>query len=473
MVEVEKKMINLSKQDSQNLKHIFRASDIHGKYGEDITPQVVYRIGQAFGTFLTEETELRNNAVFVGYDYYKISQILVDTLIAGILSTGINVEFSGVPVLHGIAMYSALQRKDYASAFITASPHSADWIEVKFYYGNGVGFSPNNYREICNIFLKRTFNKPHYSHMGQSQNVCLENEYKNYLISKLILEKPIKVVIACDHDSSCKYILKILKDVGLNTELLFNGLNKSSEPDHHSLHLLAQKVRLEKADFGVNFDGNAEQAIIVDNVGRPISNDIIGLIIADHYLNKKKTPKKRIFASVECSLALEMALEPKKGIINRIQPGQTHLVENAIEYPDTLLGIERNLMVFPDLFPFHDGVPIPLKLAQVLTEDPRSLTNIVDSFPRIYRLQHIESCPDSIKFNVIDELTRECRSRFDTLDSGDDIRIKFGIESWVLIRASKIKPEIIITVEADSQNEAERLMADFTLQVKNLIKISK
>jgi phosphomannomutase/phosphoglucomutase len=465
--------MKLSKQDSQNLKHIFSATDIHGKYGEDISPQVVYRIGQAFGTFLIEETELRNNAVFVGYDYYKISQILVDTLIAGILSTGINVECSGVPVLHGIAMYSALQRKDYANAFITASPHSADWIEVKFYYGNGVGFFPNNYREIRNIFLKRIFNKPHYSHMGQSQNICLENEYKNYLISKLSFEKPIKVVIACDHGSSCKYILQILKDIGLNAEMLFNGLNKSSESERHSLQLLAQKVRLEKADFGVNFDGDAEQAIIVDNVGRTISNDIIGLIMAEHYLKKTKIPKKSIFASVECSLALEKVLEPKKVIINRIQTGQTHLVENAIENPDTLLGIDKNFMVFPDLFPFHDAILIPLKLAQVLTEDPLSLAKIVDSFPRIYRLQSTESCTNSIKFNVIDELTRECRSRFDTLDSGDDIRIKFGVESWVLIRASKTKPEIIITVEADSQNEAERLMADFTLQVKDLIKISK
>ncbi|MFW9904204.1 MAG: hypothetical protein ACFFFH_07730 [Candidatus Thorarchaeota archaeon] len=467
-------MIKLSKQDNQNLKHIFGPSNIHGKYGEDISPQVVYRIGQAFGTFLIEETELRNNAVYVGYDYCKISQILVDTLISGILNTGINVEFSGVPVLHGIAMFSALQRKDYASAFITASPLSADWTEIKFYYGNGVGFSPNNYREIRNIFLRGIFNKPPSSHMGQSQNVCLENKYKNHLISKFTLKKPIKVVIAGDHGSSCEFILQLLKDVGLNVDGLFNGLNKSSEPDRHSLELLAQKVRLEKADFGVNFDSDAEQAIIVDNVGRTISNDIIGLIMADHYLNKKGTQRRRILASVECSLALEKVLEPKKVIINRIQTGQTHLVENAIENPDTLLGMEQNLMVFPDLFPFHDAIPIPLKLAQVLTEDPRSLTKIVDSLPRIYRIQHVESCTDLIKFNVIDELNRECRSRFDTLNSGDDIRIKFGIESWVLIRASNTNPEIIITVEADSQNEAKRLMADFTLQVKDLIKnISK
>ncbi|MFX1283726.1 MAG: hypothetical protein ACFFB5_08725 [Promethearchaeota archaeon] len=473
-------MEKTDKDDQENLKHIFRTSCIQGKYGEYITPQIIYRIGQAFGTFLIEETELRNRAVYVGYDFCKTSQILVDTLIAGILSTGVNVEFSGEPVLLGIALFSALQRKDYASAFITASPLPPDWAGVKFYHMNGVGFSQEKYREIRDIFFNGTFIQPNYSHVGQSQNVCLKNDYKNYLISKFTFEKPIKVVIDCSTNSSCKSITQILEDVGLNVEKFFNESNtffpnRSPETDQHSLDLLAQEVRMEKADFGVSFDGDADRAIIVDNIGRVLSTDITGLVIADHYLNKKRTLERRIVASVDCSLALEKILVPKKGIIDRIKVGQTHLVLNAIENPDTLLGIERSgHMVFPDLFTFDDAIPIPLKLGQVLSEDTRSLNKIVDSLPTTHRLQHIEPCVDLIKFNVIDELIRECRSRFDDLNTVDGIRIKFGIESWVLIKASNTNPEIRITVEANSQSEAERLMADFTSQVKDLIKnISK
>lgn len=464
-------MEKLGKHDQENFKHIFSASDIHGKYSKDITPQIIYRIGQAFGTFLIEETELTKKPVYIGYDFYKTSLILVDTLIAGILSTGVNVEFSGEPILLGIAMFSALQRKDHASAFVTTSPLSPDWVKVKFYYGNGVSFSPDNYREIRDIFFKGTFIQPNYSYVGQCQNVCLKNEYKNALISKIKFKKPIKVVIVCDNDSSCKVTSQILKDVGLNVELLSNGLNKSSDPGQHLLHLLAQKVRLVKADFSVSFDSDADRAIIVDNDGRTLSTDTIGLIIADHYIDKKCTQKRRVLASVECSLALEKVLEPKRGIIDRIRVGETYLALNAIENPDTLLGIERDgHMVFPDLFIFNDAILIPLKLAQVLSEDTRSLAKIADSLPTTHRLQQIEPCTDSIKYNVIGELTREYLSRFTDLNTVDGIRIKFGVESWVLIRASNTNPEIRIIVETDSQSEAESLMGDFRSQARVLIK---
>ena len=46
-------------------KYIFREYDIRGRYGTDITEEIAYLIGRAFGTRLRE---LNKDTTLVGYD---------------------------------------------------------------------------------------------------------------------------------------------------------------------------------------------------------------------------------------------------------------------------------------------------------------------------------------------------------------------------------------------------------------------
>ncbi|MCK5345700.1 MAG: phosphoglucomutase, partial [Candidatus Heimdallarchaeota archaeon] len=43
----------------------------------------------------------------------------------------------------------------------------------------------------------------------------------------------------------------------------------------------------------------------------------------------------------------------------------------------------------------------------------------------------------------------------------DGIGIAFGVESWVLIRASNTGPKIRITIEAESANQADELLVKY------------
>ncbi len=459
----------------KKFKTTFRAYDIRGIFNEDLTPQSHYRIGLAWGTFLQNEKALhtKKDFIFVSYDIRKTSSLLAHAFAAGVMATGINTEYSGEPLQFGACMFTAWKRKAFAIAYITASHLPPEWNGVKFYYGSGVGFSEEDNMRIRDIFLEGKFMNPNWNDVGQMTIINLKQEYQEYLKSKFTIEKKLKVVIDCGNGASCLSAPAILKSIGLDVIPLFCNVdptfpNRSSEPNEKSLKFLSDRIRIENADFGVGFDGDGDRAVIVDNKGRILLADSTGIIIAKFMINEY--PKlNRIIANVECSLALEKSLS-EFAVIDRIKVGHTFLTLNAQKKADTLIGIESSgHMVFPTIYLFDDAMITPLKIAEILSQQNLTLAEIVDELPVLIKRKIAIECPDSIKFEVIARLADTFRNRYENINDIDGIGISFGNNSWVLIRASNTGPKIRITIEAESEIQADELLVNFQKSLEDKI----
>jgi phosphomannomutase len=451
--------------DYNNFKHIFRAYDIRGIFNEEITPQNNFRIGLAFGTFLKLEQGLKDENVFIAYDIRQTSSLLAQAFAAGVMVTGINIEFSGEPLQFGACMFTAWKSNAFATAYITASHLPPEWNGVKFYYGTGVGFSEQDNMRIRDIFIEGKFLTPEWDRVGQMTVTNLKEKYNKFLTSKFSLKRKLKVVIDCGNGASCLSAPAILRGIGLEVTPIFCNVdptfpNRSSEPNEKSLRILAKKVKSESANFGVGFDGDGDRAVIVDDKGRVLLADITGLILAKFMI--KETPNlNRVLANVECSLALEKVLSPS-AIIDRIKVGHTFLTADAQKKTDTLIGIESSgHMVFPKIYLFDDAMIIPLKLAEILSNQNLTLSALVDELPTLHKRRIAVSCPDRVKFKVISELLSGLQSTYDNINPIDGIGIPIGKESWVLIRASNTGPKIRITVEAETEIHANDLLLEF------------
>ncbi|MFX0171730.1 MAG: hypothetical protein ACFE9L_07410 [Candidatus Hodarchaeota archaeon] len=458
------------------IKHIFRAYDIRGIFNKEITPQNHFRIGLAFGTFLQNEKEMdiNNRYIFIAYDIRQTSSLLAQAFAAGVMATGINVEFSGEPLQFGVCMFSAWQGEAYATAFITASHLPPEWNGIKFYYGTGVGFSEEDNMHICDIFLNETLIRANWNKVGQMTVKNLKKEYIEFLANKFKISRPLKVVVDCGNGASCLSAPAVLRAIGLEVIPLFCTVDPSfpnhpSEPNEKSLQFLSERVISEDADFGVGFDGDGDRAVIVDDNGRVLIADITGLILAKFLLKEEKEPK-RVIINVECSLALEKVLSPF-ALIERIKVGHTFLTAEAQKKPDTLIGIESSgHMVFPNIFLFDDAMLIPLMLAEVLSCQKAPLSKLVNELPQLYKRKIAIDAPDGIKFIVIAQLLENFRNTYDKVTSIDGIGIPFGTESWVLIRASNTGPKIRIIVEAESEVQANGLLTKFQQQLVEKMK---
>ena len=136
------------------ITHIFRAYDIRGHYGSEINPLMMYNLGIAVAKVAQLEYSTEELLVYVGYDVRKSSQVLAFSFVSGLASLGVHVTFSNTPFPFGVVMYSGLESNAKFTAFITASHLPPDWNGVKFYFGDGVGFSEAKIKKIRDMYIK-------------------------------------------------------------------------------------------------------------------------------------------------------------------------------------------------------------------------------------------------------------------------------------------------------------------------------
>ncbi len=85
-----------------------------------------------------------------------------------------------------------------------------------------------------------------------------------------------------------------------------------------------------------------------------------------------------------------------------------------------------------------------------------TVSSLFDSVPHLHATPELKAlCPDGEKFRVIDELTRELKQRYETIDI-DGARIIFP-EGWGLVRASNTNPYLTLRFEGRTAAAVERM----------------
>ncbi len=115
----------MSTQQSIVDPSIFKAYDVRGIYGENLTDEVAYRIGRAAGVYLNVPE------IAVGRDMRLSSPQLADALMRGLTDQGVNVVDVGMVTTD--ALYFAVGKFDYpAGVMITASHNPGKYNGMKF-----------------------------------------------------------------------------------------------------------------------------------------------------------------------------------------------------------------------------------------------------------------------------------------------------------------------------------------------------
>ncbi|MHA2251873.1 MAG: phosphomannomutase, partial [Candidatus Kariarchaeaceae archaeon] len=265
---------------------IFRAYDVRGIFGQDLSVEVMLNIGRAFGTYLIRKNLVQ---VTVGGDIRASTPILQQALISGICSTGISCDVVSKSPL-GITLFHSFSNKYAASAFITASHLPPEWNGVKFYWGPGIGFSPEENMEIQSIFESKDFESKDAFNVGQVLSVDPYHPFLKYVQSKFSYEKKFKIAVDCGNGATSLVIPHLYEEIGFEVVPLFDEPdpkfpNRPSEPNEESLNQLSSLVKETKVDFAAGFDGDGDRCVIIDENGNVISADEFAIIIADYLLN--------------------------------------------------------------------------------------------------------------------------------------------------------------------------------------------
>ena len=437
---------------------VFTRYDVRGEYPSELDEEFALKFGKAIGTFAKKK-------IVVGVDTRQCSRSLKSALVAGILSTGIDVIDVGLGPTDKIALGGNHYSADL-SVMITASHH--DWTRngFKLMYTKGNGFSNEDMAIIKKLFMSSEFRVCAHKDVGVYTDKSVESD--NVYISKAIdvfkkyfdsIDATV-VVDCCEGGASVttpilleKLGAKVIR-VNCNTIPTFSI---HPEPDEDNRNHLTQILKDNKADLIVGHDPDADRIFAYDSEGNWISGDEIFCILA------KIVGSKKIVASLDTSKMLE---EVTGGDVEYTSVGDIFVSKRAIDVGADFCGEPNGHYTIPDFCWYNSGTFCALLLAA----KAKDIVAMRKSFPKYYILK------DKMKFLNREDLEKKMEKIISMVRSdvgcsiiSDADGVKFSVSDIVyFVRPSGTSPVIRVVVEGRDEKGTKEAFDSLVSRIEKL-----
>ena len=439
--------------------YIFRAYDVRGKVGIDITPPVFERVGHAYGTLVRREG---GRAVALGMDNRTSSHDLKEAFATGVLSTGLDVVDIGVN--HTPLLYFAVAHWNLdGGATVTGSHNPVSDNGVKMVHA---GAAPLTEDEIQGLFS--TIRAGDVARgAGTRTRRDPREDYFAAITRHVRLARPLKVAVDAGNGIAGSFAPELLRRLGCEVVELYcesDGRFPNHLPDpemEENMRDLVAKVSEVRADVGVAYDGDADRVGIVDEKGRRHEADLLLALLARDLLTRH--PGAQVIFDVKSSQVLVDDIRRHGGVPVMWKTGHS-LLKRKMREDGILLGGEVSGHMFfgEDWYGVDDGILASCRFLQLVAGDRRPASAHFDTLPHLHSTPELKApCPDDRKFGLVTELAREFKSRHQTIDI-DGVRIIFP-EGWGLVRASNTNPYLTLRFEgrtAAAVAEMQRIVYD-------------
>ncbi len=366
------------------MKHLFGTDGIRGHAGEfPLDDRSVRIIGASLARHFRQH--LGRDAMFVtGRDTRESGAAIETAFHAGARSEGATCLSAGVITTPGVAYLTAEFHLD-AGIVISASHNP--------YQDNGIKiFSPSGKKidEITEHKIEIDIHKggeiidESDGAMDESRAPEFRRSYVDHLIEKIRpFESPFKMVVDCANGAASALAPVVFEK--LNAEVV----TINNEPDGRninegcgSLHLekLRARVLHERADFGVAFDGDADRALFIDELGNIVDGDATLWIMAGYLKQHGKLANSRIVSTVMSNIGLELALRSIGTELIRAAVGDKYVLEQLLATGSEIGGEQSGHIIFPENSLVGDGMMTALLVLRAIGEKGVSLSAATSGF---------------------------------------------------------------------------------------------
>lgn len=428
---------------------IFRAYDIRGKVGIDLTPAVAELIGKGYGTYMRRKGSVE---MIVGHDNRPSSESLTRSLMAGMMSTGCRITYIGTS-LSPIVYFTIPNTGRDGGVMVTGSHLSQEYNGFKLCEGS-LTLADEEIQEIRRIVVDGDF----VQGKGLVQeDRSLANTYVDALASRFRLERRLKVVIDAGNGLAGIYALPILHRMHVDVVPLYcdpDGTFPNHLPnpeDAKTLEVLAETVIREKADLGIAYDGDADRMGIIDEKANSISADRILLLLARDVLSRH--PGSKVIFDVKSSQVLFDDIRLHGGVPIMWKSGHS-LMKRKMKEEGAIIGgeISGHLFFAEEYYGIDDGIYASCRALEIVSKSAKSVSEIYAEIPKMVATPEIiMPCPDAEKFRVVDEVRANLQREYghDRVINIDGARVIFE-HGWALIRASNTHGALTFRFEAET-----------------------
>ena len=389
----------------------FREYDARWLFEKEIDIHGINNLGKGLGSQIIKHTKKVNPRVIVGNDYRSYSEKIKQALIKGLISTGCYVEDVGLS-LSPMVYYAQFNLKSDAIAMVTASHNENGWTGVKMGIKKGLTHAPEEMLELKNLTLNKQFIE------GNGKIKKIKNFKQIYiedLIKKNKISKKIKAVVACGNGTAGIFAPQILKGIGCevieldcNLDWTFPKYNPNPE-DLNMLNAISKKVKENNADIGFGFDGDGDRCGVIDNDGKEIFSDKIGLLIARNLSDKYKNSKFVVDVKSTGLYSKDKVLQDNKCKTIYWKTGHSH-IKRKVHLENALAGFEKSGHFFfnkPLGYGYDDGINSAIQICHLIDVKNKKISKIIEELPITYQSPTMAPfCKDEDKYQVVNQIVK-------------------------------------------------------------------
>ncbi len=441
-------------------------SGVRGVIGESLTPVLLTRFAQAFGTYVGSGT------IVIGRDTRTSGEMVRQAVLAGLLSSGCRVIDLGVCPVPTLQLMVRRHRAK-GGIEITASHNPAEWNALKFVDAEGLFLSAGQARELLDIYHQGDYTKVRGAEMRsvERSDGALETHIQAILDALGPLPaSPRKLKVALDSCNGAGSIIapQLIRALGAEVVAIHttpDGLfPRGAEPIPENLAALSRLVRESGADVGFAQDMDADRLAIIDETGAPIGEDNTLVLAARYVLGMTPGP---VVTNLSTSSTLDAVARMFACPIHHSKIGEANVTE-MMQQVGAIIGGEGNGgVIYPTINFCRDSLVAMALVLHLLAESERSISHLLADLPRYTMIKEKLSCP-SHKIKEALKLIRTTFAAF-PMDLRDGVKVRFP-DGWLLVRGSNTEPIIRLVVEAPDETRARAILDAVFSRVAELLR---
>jgi phosphomannomutase/phosphoglucomutase len=455
----------------------FREYDARWLFGKEINLLGIQALGLGFGTYL-HDVGVKAKVV-TGHDYRSYSLSIKQALIVGLMRAGCEVHDIGL-ALSPVAYFAQFALDCPAVAMVTASHNENGWTGVKMGAQPPLTFGPDEMGALKKIVLEGLGReRPGGAYVAVPD---MRETYLQAVTKGRKLSRPIKVIAACGNGTAGAFAPEALRRIGaevigMDTELDYNFPKYNPNPeDLHMLHAMGDAVKAEGAELCLGFDGDGDRCGVVDDSGREIFADKIGVLLARDL--SATYPNAQFVVDVKSTgLYLTDPVLKARGVrTDYWKTGHSYIKRRTAELK-ALAGFEKSGHFFfnpPIGLGYDDGIVAGIAVLEMLDRaGDTKLSALYDGLPKSWGSPTMAPyCPDDKKYAVVEALVKEYSDlaakgekllgqKIVSVVTVNGVRVTVEDGTWGLVRASSNKPSLVVVVESPaSEANMRAIFAD-------------
>src|SRR5512139_857981 len=429
---------------------------VRGVVGQTLTPELVVRFAEAFGSYLD------GGRVLVCRDPRPSGPMVEAAVSAGLLSVGCEVVHLGIcptPSLQIAVRWLGAK----GGISITGGHNPPEWNALKFVRGDGLYLSAIQGEELLDIFHQGAVERVGWDRVAtRVEERDAVDHHLETLAARFdrsaVRARKLRVAVDCGNGSCARLVPRWLADLGCEVLPINDDLSlpfpRLPEPSIAAAAQARAVVLAGRADVGLVLDADGERLSLVDEAGRPLSEELTLPLAAKAALARRKGP---IVTNVSTSGLVEKVAARHGSKVIRTPVGQAYVSEAILEHAAALGGEGNGAVAVPEVQATHDSAAATALLLEHLARTGLPLSALVAELPAVAVHKLAVPVAPSLLFSALQDF-RDAVGEVEgaTVDQTDGVKIQWP-DGWVHVRASNTQSLVRVIAEADDAARAQEL----------------